>query len=261
MRTGNPAINESVFSDVTFGGRSAAEGQVERSGTMTVQGSMAKTAILLLAVLVSASFTYTKAAAEGAAVMPWMWGGLIGGFVTALIIIFKPNMAPTLAVPYALLEGLFLGAVSAFYGASVGEVGGFGGGIVFQAVTLTFATALGMFGLYAFRVIRVTDKLRSIVIAATGGIALYYVIAIVAGMFGVTVPFIHDGGTMGIAFSVFVVGLAAFNLLLDFDIIERGVKAGAPKSMEWYGAFSLMVTLVWLYIEMLRLLAKLNSDE
>ena len=142
-----------------------------------------------------------------------------------------------------------------------GPVPGVGGGIVMQAVVLTFATAFAMLALYAFRVIRVTEKLRSIVIAATGGIMLFYLVAFVLGMFGVGVPLIHSSGTMGIAFSVFVVGLAAFNLLLDFDIIERGAKTGAPKWMEWFGGFALIVTLVWLYIEILRLLSKLQDRD
>ncbi len=260
MRSGNPVLKESVFKGVSF----RDEGAVI-TAPMTIQGVMAKTAILLLAVTAAASFTYQKAYATGFPAA-WVIGGVIGALILTFVISFKPKLAPMLAVPHALLEGLFLGGISAMYamtssGADGGPIPGVGGSIVLQAVILTFAVAFAMLGLYAFRIIRVTERLRSIVIAATAGIALFYVIAFVLNMFGVGVPLIHSSGTMGIAFSVFVVGLAAFNLLLDFDVIERGAKSGAPKWMEWFGGFALIVTLVWLYIEILRLLSKLQSRD
>jgi len=262
MNSSNPALRESVFKGTNFGSVTTAEG----SSVMTIQGVMAKTSILLIAVTIAATFTWQKTLAAlettgsfGAA-MPWMIGGLIGGLIVGLVISFKPHLAPSFAVPYALLQGLFLGALSAVYAARFGESTALGGGIVLQAVVLTFATAFSMLGLYAFRIIKVTEKLRSIIFAATGGLMLFYVISMMASLFGVHVPLIHSGGMMGIGFSLFVVALAAFNLLLDFDFIERGARAGAPKYMEWYGAFALMVTLVWLYIELLRLLSKMRSN-
>lgn len=261
MRSGNPVLKESVFKGVSFRGETAGAVVEE---PMTMQGVMAKTSVLLLAVTAAAAFTWQKAGSAGAgAAMPWMLGGMLGALVLGFVIAFKPKLAPMLALPHALLEGLFLGAISAFYAARTGPEGvaGLGGGIVLQAVVLTFGVAFAMLGLYIFRVIRVTQKLRSIVIAATGGIMLFYLISFVLSFFGVEVSLIHSSGTAGILFSVFVVGLASFNLLLDFDIIERGVKTGAPKWMEWFGGFALIVTLVWLYIEVLRLLAKLQSRD
>ncbi|QDV06261.1 Bax inhibitor 1 like protein [Planctomycetes bacterium Poly30] len=271
MRSSNPVLRDSAFQSSIEGARfgSAEQDQLAR-GLMTVQGTMAKTAMLLAAVVVAASFTWRKfmLAADGlpsgSSIMPWMLGGVIAGFALSLIIMWKPKLAPSLALPYALAEGLFLGAISAVYARSFsGEnaVAGLGGGIVFQAVTLTFTVALSMFGLYAFRIIRVTERLRSIVFAATGGIALFYLLSFVLGFFGIHMPLIHSSGMAGIGFSMFVVGLAAFNLLLDFDLIERGARGGAPKYMEWYGAVALLITLVWLYIEILRLLGKLRSDD
>ena len=261
MRSGNPVLKESVFKGVSFRGESAGAVVEE---PMTMQGVMTKTSVLLLAVTAAAAFTWQKAGSAGVgATMPWMFGGMLGAFVLTIIISFKPKLAPMLALPHALLEGLFLGAISAVYAFQTGGEGvaGLGGGIVMQAVVLTFTVAFAMLGLYAFRIIRVTQKMRSIVIAATGGIMLFYLVSFVLSMFGVGVPLIHNSGTLGILFSVFVVGLAAFNLLLDFDIIEKGVKTGAPKWMEWFGGFALIVTLVWLYIEVLRLLAKLQSRD
>lgn len=261
MKSGNPVLRESVFQGVSFReGASGASAVV--SAPMTVQGTMAKTAFLLLAVTVAAAFTYQKTLA-GANPMPWAMGGAIGALVLTVVMSFKPKLAPMFAVPHALLEGLFLGAISAVYATMFsGEnaLFGMGGGIVFSAVVLTFAVSFAMFGLYAFRVIKVTDKLRSIVLAATGGIMLFYLINFVLGFFGMDVAF-HRSGTFGIVFSLFVVGLAAFNLLIDFDLIERGSKSGAPKYMEWFGAFALIVTLVWLYIELLRLLAILAQND
>lgn len=260
MKSGNPVLRESVFSGVSFqetsSGASAAV-----STPMTIQGTMAKTAVLLLAVLAASIFTFQKTVAGGNP-MPWVLGGAIGALIVGMVISFKPRLAPTLALPHAALEGLFLGAISAFYAVNFSgkeAIAGLGGNIVLTAVVLTFTVALSMFGLYAFRVIRVTDKLRSIVMAATAGIMLFYLVNFALSFFGLNLAF-HRQGAIGIAFSLFVVGLAAFNLLLDFDIIERGAQRGAPKWMEWFGAFALIVTLVWLYIEILRLLAILASN-
>ena len=271
MRTSNPVLKESAFAPAhggaTFG--SSLEEQ-ERVSLMTIQGTLAKTALLLAVAVIGAAFTWNKADLVSQGLMSpatltyWSIGGMLGGFILSLIIMRKPTLAPTLALPYAAVIGLFLGAVSGMYNmrfAGEEALAGLSGGIVFQAVTLTFAVSLAMLGLYSFRIIKVTDRLRSIIFSATAGIMLFYGIAFVLSFFGIRVPLIHSSGMMGIGFSVFVVGLAAFNLLLDFDMIERGSNAGAPKHMEWYGAVGLVVTLVWLYIEILRLLSKLRARD
>ena len=184
--------------------------------------------------------------------MPWIIGGAIGGFVVALITIFKKQWAAFTAPLYALLEGLFLGGFSAIFEAKYP-------GIVIQAVTLTFGTLFCLLLAYRSGLIKATENFKLGVVAATGGIALIYMATIFLGFFGVRMPFIHESGTIGIAFSLFVVVIAALNLVLDFDFIENGAARGAPKYMEWYAAFGLMVTLIWLYIEILRLLAKLRG--
>jgi uncharacterized YccA/Bax inhibitor family protein len=205
--------------------------------------------------------------------MPWMLGGLFGGLIIALATIFKPNWSPFTAPLYAGAQGLFLGAVSAVYAArtggaeSVRDVAGSiqsnpTDSIVLQAIGCTIGVALSMLILYAFRIIKVTEKLRAGILIAVTGVAAFYLFAIVASMFGMTsFGGVFGSGPIGIGFSLVVVAIAAFSLLLDFDIIERGSRTGAPKYMEWYGAFALMVTLVWLYLEILRLLSKLRSGD
>jgi uncharacterized YccA/Bax inhibitor family protein len=189
-------------------------------------------------------------AAALAAVTPFMWGGLLVGFVLALVTTFTPRWAGITAPLYAIAEGFALGGISAVMELRLP-------GIVLQAVMLTIGVLAAMLLLYRTGVIRVTDKFRMGVVAATGGIALLYLVDIGLRAFtSIQIPFIHESGAMGIGFSLLVVGLAALNLTLDFDMIERGAEQGAPKVMEWYGAFALMVTLVWLYLEILRLLSK-----
>jgi len=188
--------------------------------------------------------------------MPLLLTGAIGGFIVALVVIFKKSWSPYLAPAYALLEGLFLGAVSAYYSAAFAEQAP---NIIINAVGLTFGTVIAMYLLYSFRIIRATEKFKAVVITATVGIAVFYVITMVLGLFGVNIPFLHEGSAMGIGFSLLVVGIAALNLILDFDMIEQGSANGAPKYMEWYGAFGLLVTIVWLYLEILRLLSKLSK--
>jgi uncharacterized YccA/Bax inhibitor family protein len=184
----------------------------------------------------------------------------IGGFILALITIFRPSLAPWTSPVYAAFEGVFLGTFSCLIEASLSKkLGGQSPGIAIQAVSMTAGTLFVMLFVYATRLIQVTDRLRAGIVSATGALCLVYLIAWVATLFGAHVPFINDPSPIGIGFSVFVVGLAAFNLLLDFDFIEQGERAGAPKYMEWYGAFGLMVTLIWLYLEILRLLRKLND--
>jgi uncharacterized YccA/Bax inhibitor family protein len=184
--------------------------------------------------------------------MPWALGGAVVGLLTALAICFRHTWAPTLAPVYALTEGLFLGGVSASFEAQYP-------GIVIQAVGGTFGTLAGLLLAYQSGLIRATENLKLGIVAATGGICLVYLISLVGGLFGFPVPFIHEAGPVGIGFSLFVVVVAALNLVLDFDFIEQAADRGAPKYLEWYGAFALMVTLVWLYMEILRLLSKLRS--
>lgn len=180
--------------------------------------------------------------------------GSIGGFITAMITSFNPKKAGVLAPIYAILEGLFLGGISAFFEARYP-------GLVMRAVTLTFGVFIGMLFIYRSGLIKVTSKLRRGIVGATLGVGIIYLISWIAEMFGVNTSFLFGGGQFGIIFSLAVIGIAAFNLLLDFDFIENASNMGAPKYMEWYGAFSLMVTLVWLYIEILRLLSKLSSRD
>jgi uncharacterized YccA/Bax inhibitor family protein len=185
--------------------------------------------------------------------IPVMIGSAILGFIVAMVTIFKPTWAATTAPIYAAVEGVFLGALS-----SMIEARGYRG-IALQAVSLTMGTLFVMLVLYSTRIIKVTQRLTTGIIAATGAVALLYFVTIILSFFHISVPFIHSAGPIGIAFSLFVVALAAFNLLLDFDYIEKSAAHGAPKSMEWYGAFGLIVTLVWLYLEILRLLQKLQD--
>ncbi len=240
MKSGNPALNKS-----TFAGLEAGE------EPMTLGGTVNKTAMLLALVGITAVWTWGRFFESGnaAEVLPQMWVGILGGLVVALITIFNKRIAPYTAPAYALLEGLAIGGVSAFYEARFP-------GIVLQAVGLTFGTLLCLLAAYRSGLIRATENFKLGVVAATGGIALLYLVDLVLLFFGHPIGFIHEGGTYGILFSVFVVVIAALNLVLDFDFIESGVAHGAPKYMEWYGAFGLLVTLIWLYLEILRLLAK-----
>ncbi|MCL7714420.1 Bax inhibitor-1/YccA family protein [Stenotrophomonas mori] len=251
MRSGNPALSDSTFLDPASGAVLA-----RHADAMTLNGTVNKTGLLLLLTVLTAAFawsqTLTASGELAAGARLYLWGGAIGGFILALATIFRKHWAPVSAPLYALAEGLFLGAISAIYEARFQ-------GIVFQAVLLTFGTLFALLFAYRSGLVKATENFKLGVVAATGGIALVYLATIVLGLFGVRIPFIHDSGLIGIGFSLFVVVVAALNLVLDFDFIENGVEAGAPKYMEWYGAFGLMVTLVWLYIEFLRLLSKLQS--
>ncbi len=246
MRTANPALNSKTF-----------QGYPSRAGAgdaMTIQGTVNKTAIMLCCLLLTAGWVWNMFYTSGnpGAVMPWMIGGAIGGFVVALITVFKKTAAPITAPIYALLEGLFVGGISSTFEAMYP-------GIVIQAVGLTFGTLFALLFAYKSGIIKATENFKLGVVAATGGIALIYLASMILGFFGINIPFIHDSGPFGIIFSLVVVVIAALNLVLDFDFIEQGAEHGAPKFMEWYAAFGLMVTLVWLYIEILRLLAKLRD--
>jgi uncharacterized YccA/Bax inhibitor family protein len=240
MRTSNPALKEDIF---TFENYAAQH--------MTLNGTVFKTGTLLALTLMTAFFSWNQVV-TGTNFIPFFWTGLIGGIVMSFVTVFKKTWSPVTAPLYALLEGLVLGGISALFEAQFQ-------GIVIQAVGLTFGTLAVLLVLYATRIVRPTEKFKMGLFAATGAICLFYMASLVLGLFGIQIPLIHSSGTFGIAFSVFVVIIAALNLVLDFEIIETGVNNGAPKYLEWYAAFGLMVTLVWLYLEILRLLAKLNQ--
>jgi uncharacterized YccA/Bax inhibitor family protein len=253
MRSGNPALKESTFLDLGSGTVVSRDG-----GAMTLNGTINKTGILLLLTVLTAAFSWNQALGPDGLPAPgfavYMWGGAIGGLVLALITVFKKTWSPVTAPLYALVEGFFLGAISAVYNAQFG-------GIVMQAVMLTFGILFALLFAYRSGLIKATENFKLGVVAATGGIALVYLASIALGFFGIKIPLIHESGLVGIGFSLFVVVIASLNLVLDFDFIETGVEQGAPKYMEWYGAFGLMVTLVWLYLELLRLLSKLQSRD
>ncbi|MFC1808922.1 Bax inhibitor-1/YccA family protein [Candidatus Omnitrophota bacterium] len=239
MRTGNPTLRNNAFSQVA----PLASGEV-----MTIQGTVNKTFILLLLVLFTASLTWRNPAS----MMPLIGIGAIGGLIVALVTIFKKEWAPVTAPIYALLEGLVLGGISALFEKQYP-------GIVIQAVGLTFGTLAALLMAYKSRIIQATENFKLGIFAATGGIFLLYMVSWIMSFFGTSIPFIHESGLLGIGFSLVVVVIAALNLVLDFDFIEKGAEQGAPKYLEWYGAFGLMVTLIWLYLEILRLLSKLRS--
>lgn len=253
IRSGNPALKESTFLDLGSGTVVSRDGEA-----MTLNGTVNKTGILLLLTVLTAAFSWNQALGTDGLPAPgfalYMWGGAIGGFILALITIFKKTWSPVTAPLYALVEGFFLGAISAVYNAKFD-------GIVMQAVMLTFGILFALLFAYRSGLIKATENFKLGVVAATGGIALVYLASIVLGFFGINIPMIHEASWVGIAFSLFVVVIASLNLVLDFDFIESGVEQGAPKYMEWYGAFGLMVTLVWLYLELLRLLSKLQSRD
>jgi uncharacterized YccA/Bax inhibitor family protein len=260
MRTSNPTLNENIFSSAS----TLTGGQV-----MTVQGMVNKSFILLGLLIAAAAWIWFKvvqpadvlgyevttlARNNQAAVMPFIFGGGIVGFILALVTVFKKEWSMVTAPLYAVCEGLVLGGISAFFEMQYP-------GIVMQAVALTFGTLFCMLMAYKFGLIRATEKFRTGVIVATGAIALVYIVSMVLGFFHIAVPFMQGNSIFSIGFSLFVVGIAALNLVLDFDLVERGEDVGAPRYMEWYCAFALMVTLVWLYMEILRLLSMLRSRD
>ncbi len=251
-KSSNPVFKENVFSRDY---RSASE-------VMTVNGTMNKTAIMLLLVIAAAIFTWNKffqaiainPEAGAAAVMPWLIVGGIGGLIATLVTVFRPQSAGISAPVYAVFEGLLLGGISAIFEAKFG-------GIVMRAVLLTLAVFMAMLFLYRSGIIKVTRKLQMGIFAATAGIAVVYLVSFIGGFFGMEFSFLHGNSNFSIGFSLVVVAIAALNLVLDFSFIENAAASGAPKHMEWYGAFGLMVTLIWLYLEILRLLSKLASRD
>jgi uncharacterized YccA/Bax inhibitor family protein len=247
MQTSNPTLTDNTFS--TF--------DVREGERMTMQGTVTKTAILLLLAMITAGWTWIQFVKHGndpTAVSTYAIVGALGGFVIALVTAFKPAWASITSPMYAVLQGLFMGAISAIMEQAYP-------GIVMQAIILTFGTLFAMLALYQSGFIRVTEKLKMGIMAATGGIAIAYIATMILSLFHVNVPLIYGNSWVGIGFSLFVIVIAALNFVLDFDFIEQGAKRGAPKYMEWYGAFALMVTLIWLYIEFLRLLSKLRGRD
>jgi len=249
-KSSNPVFKENVFSkDFTYSSQS-----------MTVNGTMNKTALMLLLVIAGAVFTWNKffeaiatnPEAGLAAVGPWLLVGGIGGFITVLVTVFRPQSSGISAPIYAIFEGLLLGGISAILEMQYH-------GIVIRAVALTMAVFVAMLLLYRSGAIKVTNKFMMVVFAATAGIALVYFVSFIAGMFGAQMSFLYGNSNLSIGFSLVVVAIAALNLVLDFSFIERASASGAPKYMEWYGAFGLMVTLIWLYLEIIRLLSKVAS--
>jgi uncharacterized YccA/Bax inhibitor family protein len=263
MRTSNPALNDDVFLNEAR--------EYAQSRTMTLEGTVLKTGVLLCILVASAGFTWAQTqatlpalAAEATELSSrpsipsitytLMAIGFLGGFVVSLITTFKPSFSPFTAPIYAALEGLALGGISTFFEYRFP-------GIVLQAVELTFGTLAALLAAYSTRVIKASENFKLGVVAATGGICLVYLANLVLGFFGISIPMIHQSGAIGIGFSIFVVVIAALNLVLDFDFIENGARQGAPKYMEWYGGFGLIVTLVWLYLEILRLLSKFRERD
>ncbi|MDN7243915.1 Bax inhibitor-1/YccA family protein [Planococcus shenhongbingii] len=243
MRSGNPSLNDESFKK--FDGAVAGK-------QMTIQGTVNKTLILMLLLLATSVYSWNQFLSNPNSAMPLILVGAIGGLIVALITIFVPKVSPFTAPLYALLEGLFLGAVSAQYEVQYG-------GIVFQAVLLTIGVLLSLLLAYKSGFIKVTQNFRMGVVAATGAIFIVYLISFIGSFFGFQIPYLHESSPIGIAISVVIVIIAALNLVLDFDFIENASERRVPKYFEWYGAFGLLVTLVWLYLEILRLLSKLRN--
>ena len=243
MRSGNPTLSANTFQERCLDGNA-----------MTLNGTVRKTALLLIGLIATAAITWrrTMLTEDPSSLFPYLIVGVIGGLVVGFITVFKKEWSPVTAPLYCVLEGLFLGIVSAIFEQKFP-------GIVLQAVLLTFGTLATLLLAYQTGLIKATENFKLGVTAATGGIMMIYLINFVMNFFGSGIPYIHESGTFGILFSLFVVVIAALNLVLDFDFIENGVEQKAPKYMEWYAAFGLLVTLIWLYLEILRLLAKMRS--
>jgi len=245
MRSGNPVLSNSTFTDVSQRGYSRP---------MTLTGVINRSILLLLLVAVTAAGVWTYSNSHPSAIYPMVMVGTLGGFVVAMVTTFKRDWAPFTAPVYAVLQGVFIGGISLVMEQRFP-------GLVLQAVLLTFGVMFALLAAYQSRIIRPSETFKSVIVGATFGIVVVYLISMVLQLFFHTgIPLIHDSGPVGIIFSLVVVGIAALNLVLDFDFIENGVASGAPKWMEWYAAFSLTVTLVWLYIEVLRLLAKMRRN-
>ena len=246
-KSSNPFMKEDAYKESAQTDVLDSE-MVSTGEPMTVTGAVNKTLILAGIMMITTIFSYMNASPL------LMWGGAIGGLVVVIFSMFKKHLSPILAPLYAALEGLFVGGISAVY-ASVFD------GIIFQAVTLTFALLFMMLFIYKAGIIKVTQKFRSGVIMATGAVLLVYLASFVLSMFGINMPYLHEGGMIGIGISVAIIGIASLNLLLDFDNFEKGEQYGAPQYMEWFSAMGLIITLVWLYVEILHLLSIISSSD
>ncbi|RLD52418.1 MAG: hypothetical protein DRI94_03210 [Bacteroidetes bacterium] len=242
-KTTNPVLSEKRFENI----RTQAGVLTE---PMTLSGTINKTLLLFLLLLITGSLSWRMTLSGSINPMLLIWGGAIGGLIVAIFTVMKPEKSPITAPIYALLEGLFVGSISAFYSK-------FYSGIIIQAVGLTLSILFVMLILYRTGVIKATPKFKKGIIIATGGVAVFYILNLIAGAFGGGVDFFKLG-TMGIILSLVIIVIAAMNLVLDFDLIEKGINAGQPKYVEWFAGFGLMVTLIWLYLEILRLLALLS---
>jgi uncharacterized YccA/Bax inhibitor family protein len=247
LKSSNPALSKTTFD--------ARAIHVGYGPSMTIAGTVNKAGLLILCVLATATYAWGRffTTQDMASIQGLMLLGAFGGFIAAMVTIFKQQWAPITAPIYALLEGLFLGSFSAMLELRFP-------GIAIEAVALTFGTCMCMLLAYRAGLIRATQRFQLGIVAATGGIALLYFASMLLGLFHIQIPGIFGSGPIGIIFSLVVCGIAALNLILDFNFIEEGAQRGAPKYMEWYGAFSLMLTLVWLYLEIIRLLSKLRDD-
>lgn len=255
FRTSNPALNDRVFAapgGATFGSDLSA--RTSTAGAMTLGGTIVKSGLLLGICAVTAVFAYGYFTNNPASIRLGALGSTIGGLVLGLIIGFVPRSAPFLSPVYAALQGAFLGALSLVFAAKFGPT------IIFQGVTITFGIMAAVLIAFSFGLIRLSGTAMKVIAVATTGLMLVYLVQFVMRLMGWgTIPFIHESGPIGIGFSLFVITLASLNLVMDFQFVEQGVQSGAPKYMEWYAAFGLLVTLVWLYIEILRLLSKLQE--
>jgi uncharacterized YccA/Bax inhibitor family protein len=251
MRTSNPFFKSKVYSEFQTAGNLTGQGASE---VMTVQGAVNKSYILMACVLGGAAYAWYALVTMGIAFYPMLIASSIIGFILALVTMFMPKYAGYTAPLYGVVEGIFLGVLSTLLETMFP-------GIVIQAVGLTLGVFFMMLAGYQMGYIRATEQFRSGVIMATGAVFLVYLVSWILRMFGTQIPYIHDGGLIGIGFSLVVVVIASLNLILDFDNFEEGAKDQLPKYMEWYAAFGLLFTLVWLYIEILNLLAKLRGDD
>lgn len=254
FQSGNPTLSQKMFDK-------SIAAQADNAGVMSVRGTMNKFGFLMLMVLAGAAFTWNLFVKDNRSLMTiLMWTGAIGGLILALVISFKPVWSSFLAPAYAVLEGFFIGAISVVLNEAFADSYP---NIIWQAVGLTIGVAIAMFMLYNFRIIKPTEKFRSILFTATAGIAVFYLITMVLRLFGINIPFMQfgDNSLLGIGISLVVVAIAALNLILDFERIEEGANMNAPKYMEWYCSFGLLVTIVWLYIEILRLLSRFASRD
>lgn len=252
FKSGNPTLSQKIFDR-------SMHIEANMQGTMSVRGALNKFGFLMLMVIAGAAYNWHLfEQGQTSSMTTLLYVGVFGGLVTAIAISVKPNWAGYLAPLYGLLEGLFIGGISAVLNNAFAKQYP---GLIMQAVGLTFGVAIAMFLLYNFRIIKATEKFKSVIISATVGIGIFYLLTMLLRLFGVNVAFMYDSSMLSIGISLFVVAIAALNLILDFDMIEQGAEQGAPKFMEWYGAFALLVTLVWLYMEILRLLSKLANNK